>query len=185
MNQLAHQSSPVSPRGIPSLKLPKVRLKNSMFIKKIPIRAKPRTTSSASMRWLAPIGANSACAAGFGARSDGACIYVSVSRVQHAYIVCAAEAQCSRCSVDESGLRRAARPAIADEMRNSSHQRLYRAPQLGDRNCVELVSGCALGDAWWRRVVMPHGQVLSRLLEHPCQHPNARRPSMRLTRRPE
>ena len=50
MNQLANQLRPVRPRGMPSSRLAMVRLKNSMFIKKMPSSANPRTTSSASMR---------------------------------------------------------------------------------------------------------------------------------------
>ena len=60
MNQLASQSAPVSPRGMPSLKVAKGRLNHSMFIRKMPNSAKPRTTSSASMRWLSATGANGA-----------------------------------------------------------------------------------------------------------------------------
>ena len=56
MNQLASQSSPVRPRGMPSPKLVKGRLNHSTFIRKMPSSAKPRTTSSASMRWAAGSG---------------------------------------------------------------------------------------------------------------------------------
>ena len=34
------------------------RLNHSMFIRKMPSSAKPRTTSSASMRWLSATGVN-------------------------------------------------------------------------------------------------------------------------------
>ena len=68
MNQLASQSRPVSPRGIPSLKLAMGRLNHSMFIRKMPNSAKPRTTSSASMRWLSATGVNGS---GLGGVADG------------------------------------------------------------------------------------------------------------------
>ena len=41
---------------MPSLKVAKGRLNHSMFIRKIPMSAKPRTTSRASMRCAAAIG---------------------------------------------------------------------------------------------------------------------------------
>ena len=71
MNQLASQSRPVSPWGMPSFKVPMGRLNHSTFIRKMPNSAKPRTTSSASMRWLSATGVNGA---GLGGVASGSVV---------------------------------------------------------------------------------------------------------------
>ena len=49
-NQLANKLAPVKPNGMPRPTSPSDRLKNSTFMQKMPINAKPRITSNASMR---------------------------------------------------------------------------------------------------------------------------------------
>src|SRR5262245_33595612 len=77
MNQPASQSSPVAPGGSPSSRVPNARLKYSTFIRKMPSKAKPLTTSSASMRsdgatGVSDFGSPSSARGGGGAYCPGA-----------------------------------------------------------------------------------------------------------------